>query len=57
VEENLEDFEIKKDQILCNVTDNASNMLGTTEKMNKALDEKTTIEGEISDADSKNETA
>lgn len=30
----LEDFEIKKEQILCVVTDNASNMLSTIEKMN-----------------------
>jgi transcription antitermination factor NusG len=45
VGENLEDFEIKKDQILCLVTDNASNMLSTTEKMNKVEDEKVTTEG------------
>jgi hypothetical protein len=35
VEKNLEDFEIKKEQILCIVTDNASNMLSTIEKTNK----------------------
>ncbi|GFG29456.1 hypothetical protein Cfor_08213, partial [Coptotermes formosanus] len=34
VESVLEDFEIKKEQILCVVTDNASNMLSTIEKMN-----------------------
>ncbi|XP_044134821.1 AP-4 complex subunit mu-1 isoform X1 [Bufo gargarizans] len=39
VEGVLEDFEIKKEQILCVVTDNASNMLSTIEKMN--VDEET----------------
>ncbi|KAM9330121.1 LOW QUALITY PROTEIN: uncharacterized protein PAF06_009560 [Gastrophryne carolinensis] len=34
VEGVLKDFEIKKEQILCVVTDNASNMLSTIEKMN-----------------------
>ncbi|KAM4701935.1 LOW QUALITY PROTEIN: uncharacterized protein O3C94_002843 [Discoglossus pictus] len=34
VEGVLEDFEIKKEPILCVVTDNASNMLSTIEKMN-----------------------
>ncbi|KAM5125247.1 LOW QUALITY PROTEIN: uncharacterized protein ACMZJ9_022334 [Mantella aurantiaca] len=34
VEGVLEDFEMKKEQILCVVTDNASNMLSTIEKMN-----------------------
>ncbi|KAL8203028.1 UNVERIFIED_CONTAM: hypothetical protein K2H54_036077 [Gekko kuhli] len=34
VEGVLEDLEIKKEQILCVVTDNASNMLSTIEKMN-----------------------
>lgn len=39
VQEVLDDFKIKKEQILCIVTDNASNMLSTTEKMNKAIEE------------------
>ncbi|KAM5158321.1 LOW QUALITY PROTEIN: uncharacterized protein ACMZJ9_009610 [Mantella aurantiaca] len=34
VEGVLEDFEIKKEQILCVVTDNAFNMVSTIEKMN-----------------------
>lgn len=36
VEKVLQDFEIKKEQVLCIVTDNASNMLSTIEKMNIA---------------------
>ncbi|XP_023222406.1 uncharacterized protein LOC111623902 [Centruroides sculpturatus] len=35
VQEVLEDFKIKKENILCIVTDNASNMLKITEKMNQ----------------------
>jgi hypothetical protein len=57
MEENLADFEIKKDQILCIVNDNAPNMLRTIQKMNRGEDEKVTTEGEISGADSETEIA
>lgn len=45
VEEILQDFEIKKDQILCIVTDNVLNMLSTIERINKVEIKKSPMKG------------
>lgn len=48
----LNDFDIKKEQVLCIVTDNASNMLSTVSKLNKN-EECNDIEGDDVDDESK----
>ena len=39
VEKVLDEFEMKKEQVLCIITDNASNMLSMVEKLNAVTEE------------------